>query len=262
MTRQRRIVLVAAALGLVFAPGRAPAQEAIPTGIVVRAVAHDAKLIGTGVGGARITIRDVAADSILAEGVTAGGTGDTGILMKRPRTRGETVYDTPGAAAFSATLPLSRPTLVEILAEGPLDYPEALARASETVLLVPGEPVVGEGIVLDLHGYIVEILSPAAHATPAGGSIAVRARVRLLCGCPTGPGGIWDSDRIRITARLLEGGTTLSEVPLAYAGETSTYAGALPAAGAGDAVLEVLAVDAGRANAGRARIPVTLGAAR
>lgn len=244
----RPIVIAAVALAAPASP--APAQT--PTEVVVRAVAADAKVIGSGVGGARITIRDVASDEILAEGEQLGGTGDTGRIVGTPRERGATVYDTEGTAAFRATLDLAAPTKVEIAAEAPLDYPHAMQRAAKTLTLVPGEHVEGEGVILELNGFIVEILEPGGDAV-AGEPIEMLARVQMLCGCPTEPGGLWDSDRYTIVARLVDPeGETLAETPLAHAGETSTYAGSLPAA-AGAAELVVTAADPERANFGVAR---------
>ncbi len=101
------------------------AEQSLPTTVVVRAVSRDAKIIGDGVGGARITIRALESGKVLASGLQRGGTGDTKKIMQQPRVRGESVHDSPDAAAFRATLNLVRPTKVEIIAEGPLKYPQA-----------------------------------------------------------------------------------------------------------------------------------------
>ncbi|MBT5659166.1 MAG: hypothetical protein HOJ02_03315, partial [Rhodospirillaceae bacterium] len=51
--------------------------SAEPTRLTVRVMAKDAKFIGTSIGGARITIRDVDTGELLAQGVTEGSTGNT-----------------------------------------------------------------------------------------------------------------------------------------------------------------------------------------
>lgn len=164
--------------GLILAP--ALAAEGIPTRVLVRAVSNDAKIISDGVGGARITIRDAASGKVLAQGIQHGGSGDTRLIMREPRARGSTVYDTPGAAQFLATLSLERPTEVEITAEGPLDPPHATQRASKTLLLVPGQDVLGEGILLEIHGFIVEMLAPGEGAPlRADQPLELQARVRM-----------------------------------------------------------------------------------
>jgi len=172
-------ILVAVALVLGLGVGSLEA-EGVPTKVLVRAVSRDAKIIGDGVGGACITIRDAASGRILAQGLQVGGSGDTKAIMREPRQRQSTVYDTQGAAHFTATLSLERPTRVEITAEGPLDPPHATQRTSKTLLLIPGTDVLGEGILLEIHGFIVELLSPEAGASvTAGQPLALQARVRL-----------------------------------------------------------------------------------
>ena len=147
--------LAAASIGL------AVSAAAVPTTVTVRAVSRDAKVIGTGVGGARITIREVATGKVLAEGTQLGGTGQTPRIMTEPRPRYGTVYATEGAAAFVASIDLDRPTAVEITAEGPLKYPQATRRASKTILLVPGQHITGEGVLLEIHGFVIDIQEAA-----------------------------------------------------------------------------------------------------
>ncbi len=250
----RRGMLVLAIL-LLAAPGLS-AQE-VPTRLLVRAVAHDAKIIGSGVGGARITVRDAGTGRVLASGIQQGSTGSTDAIAKNPVSRGGTVYDTQGAAQYLATLALDHPTRVEVVAEGPLGTPQATQRTSKTLLMVPGVDVVGEGLILELNGFTVDIQSPAADAAlPAGGGLAVRAKVTMLCGCPIEPGGLWDAARVHVTARLVDEGKVVAEIPLAYAGETSTFSGTLPAPPGDAEELQVIAVDAERANTGMATLPL------
>lgn len=171
------LTLILAAL-----PGAATASaEAVPTRLRVRAVAQDAHVIYDAVGGARITVRDADTGEVLAEGIQKGHSGDHERIMKTPRVRGATVYDTPGTAYFETVLELARPRRVEVTAEGPLAYPHAMQRASKTLLLVPGQDLVGEGLILTLHGYIVTIEAPAGdEPLAAGGEAEVRATVRML----------------------------------------------------------------------------------
>lgn len=243
-------------------PVAAVAQQGgdpVPTRLLVRAVARDAKVVGSGVGGARITVRDAATGEVLARGVQRGGTGDTGLIMREPQERGEAIYDTRGTAGYTATLMLREPTRVEVTAEGPLAAPaSSRERASKTLWVLPGRHVEGQGLVLELHGFFVEILSPEAGAA-TGGDVRVRARVRMMCGCPTEPGGMWDADRYELTARLLRDGRPVREVPLRFAGEASLYEATLPAPEPGSYRVEVLVADTARANLGRAISPVRVG---
>ena len=240
--------------------GSAAAQTAQPTHLVVRVVSHDAKIIGTGVGGARVTVRDLDSGTELAAGVQRGGTGSTPLIIISPRERGASVFDTEGAAVFSTTLDLVSPTRVEVIAEGPLGTDQATQRASKTLLMVPGRHVEGDGLVLELHGFTVEIQAPTEASARAGSPLEVHARVTMLCGCPTEPGGLWDADRIDISATLVDAvhDRIVAEVPLAFAGETSLYRGALPQLSAGMYELRVLAVDPERANAGMATMELSV----
>jgi hypothetical protein len=231
----------------------------MPTQVTVRAVSNDAKLLQDPVGGARITIRNAESGQVLARGTQRGNSGSTERIMQQPEARGDTLYATDGAAKYETTLVLRRPTPVVIEAEGPLAYPQALQRAEKTLLLIPGEDITGDGVTLTLHGFIVEVLEPAAYS-PESDSMQVRARVRMLCGCPTEPGGMWDASRYDIRAQLLdENEDVIEEAALSFAGTTSEYTGALavPATMPESPRVRVLAVDARRVNFGMGEVSLT-----
>jgi hypothetical protein len=155
--------------------------EKIGTRVIVRVVARDAQVIGSGVGGALIRIKNLETGEILAEGKQEGGTGSAERIMVQPRRRGESVYGTSGSAYFEAKIPLGQPTRVEIDAEAPLGYPQAIQRGSKTLTLIPGKDVLGEGIIIELNGLIVNILSPSSKENLKGGeAVLVRAEVRML----------------------------------------------------------------------------------
>jgi hypothetical protein len=254
MRRSTLILVLAMATGLGGSMRDAEAQ--IPTKVMVRVTANDAKIIGSGVGGARITILDATTGEVLAEGVQAGSTGNTGLIMDT-RERGATVYDTEGAAGFVAELALAHPTQVLITGEGPLDSPHAMQVASKSLLLVPGEDVLGEGIILELLGFTVELLSPGDGVeVPAGEPVEVRGRITMLCGCPTEPGGLWDADDYELLVQAVRGGEIVGSWPMEFAGETSIYRGTVTLDTAGEVGLRLLAMDAGKANFGMATATV------
>src|SRR5712692_5811090 len=210
------------------------------TRVMVRAIARDAKIIGKAVGGARITIREASSGKVLAEGMLQDGTGDTALIIEKPHVRGEKIYDTPGASGFLAVLNLERPTVVEVTAEGPLGSPDATQRASKTLLLVPGEDILGDGIVLEIHGFMVKTLTPQVGAKVRVGSpFEVKATVNMACGCPTEPGGHWDSNKFRVVARPVSSGN----VPVTMSGQVE---------------LQVLAMDPVNANFGLTREDLTI----
>ncbi len=244
----KRFVVLLAGLVLVAGLGEAAAQTR--TMVRVRVVAHDAKIIGSGVGGARVWVRDPATGSVLAAGEHQGRTGDTRALVVDPVVRGEPIYDTEGAGEFTFELDLTQPTVLEFVAEGPRGYPHSMQRASKTMMIVPGEDVLGNGIVLRLHGFIVELLEPG-DAGAGSEAVPVRVRIRMMCGCPLEPGGLWDADRLKVTARIYDGDDLVRESELGYAGETNIFAGQISLAGARPGqTLMVVAADPSRQNFG------------
>jgi len=244
--------------GLLAGPLHAQPQPE-STRVVVRAASNDAKLVQDPVGGAHIRIVNTETGEVLAEGTQRGDSGSTEKIMRQPRSRGTSIYDTPGAAHFETTLMLERPTRVRVTARGPLDYPHAQQRTSKTLLLMPGEDVTGDGLVLTLHGFIVEALQPTDPSVSVGKTIDVRARVRMMCGCPTEPGGLWDSNRYTIRAVLVgPDGSVVAASPLSYAGTTSEYEGMVTVPAGGATQLRVTAVDAERVNAGATTVDLTM----
>ncbi len=120
-----------------------------PTTILVRVVAHGSMVLGKEVGGARVTITDVASGQILATGIQQGDAGDQNQIMRTPRLMEEPHYSSRPSAVFTATFDLLTPTLVDMTAEGPLAYPASSQRASTRVWLIPGHDLTSDGIVLD-----------------------------------------------------------------------------------------------------------------
>lgn len=247
------LFLLAGATG----PEAVQAQTAVPTTVTVHVRSNDAKLLQDPVGGARVTIRDAATGAVLAEGVQQGNSGSTERIMQQPHRRGEDIYTTAGAAKYVATLQLTEPTRVEVTAEAPLDYPQALQSASKTLWLMPGQDVTGDGVVLTVHGFIVEVLAPTDASARPGDALTVRSRVRMLCGCPTEPGGMWDASTYTITAQLLRDGAVVATAPMAFAGTTSEYEATVTVPGAGATAVRVLAMDADRVNFGVATHALT-----
>ncbi len=183
MRKRSALLCVAVTAAMMASPVVEPGIGAAgtTTKVMIRAIAKDAMAIGTKVGGARITIREVATGNILAQGTQEGASGDVDLIMIQPRIRGARIFDAPGTAGFLAQLMLEKPTEVEIIAEGPLGSPQFLQRSSKTLLLIPGQDVLGDGVILELHGLTVKLLSPGPGAQAlAGQTLQVRATVHML----------------------------------------------------------------------------------
>jgi hypothetical protein len=199
-------------------------NDPLPTTVLVRVVAHRSLVLGHEVGGARVTITDVATGQLLASGLQQGEPGDQSQIMRTPHLMDEPIYSGRPAASFSTVLELTRPTLVEIAAEGPLAYPSALQRTSKTVLLIPGHDLTNDGIVLHLYGYLVQVEHPKpGEPLIAKEDVMLRASVRTLSGALVRPHSDWDSRKVHIYAELLIRDRIIERLQMFYAGEKSRF---------------------------------------
>lgn len=244
-------------------PAPEPDQQPKDTRVLVRVVARGAMVLGNEVGGARVTITEVANGRLLASGLQQGESGDQNLIMRTPRLRHEPIYSSGKAGFFEAVLSLKDPTLVEITAQGPLNHPEAMQRASTTVLLLPGHDLTTDGIVLELNGYIVQIEHPRpGEPLTANEDVQLRAAVRMLSGAPLRPHGDWDSRKVTMYGEVLIGNRLVERVQLFYSGKQSIFEGPFfvpPATEAPDGILvRVVAADGAGGNFGMglAKYPV------
>ncbi|WP_156135478.1 hypothetical protein [Novosphingobium malaysiense] len=211
---------------VILALGAAPAL-AEPTDIVVRVIAQDAKFVGSSMGGVRIVLRDPKSGTVFAEGRTEGGTGNTARIMKSD---GRSPLRVDGSeAAFSATLDISRPTLVELDAYGPLDYPESAVQVSQQRWIMPGEnATIGDGWTIELPGLVIN-----PETSVAGLSVGISAKVMPMCGCPITPDGLWPADEYEVHVSAWQKGSQLATSKLAFDTSPGVFSGdvELPAKG-------------------------------
>jgi hypothetical protein len=220
------VCLVTASLALAQAPPspEQPLNEVLATNVTVRVVGHGSLVLGREVGGAKVTVTNVATGDIIATGLQQGEAGDQNQIMRTPHLMREPVYSSAPSASFTTTLYLDKPTLVEIAAQGPLSYPEAMQRASQTVLLVPGQHLTSDGIVLQLYGYIVRIESPASgESLVARDDVKLRASVRTLSGTLVRPHSDWDARSIQIFGEVLIGERVIERLQMYFSGERSLF---------------------------------------
>ena len=192
------------------------------TKVTVRALAKDAKFIGSSMGGAYVTIRDIQSGELLAEGFTEGSTGNTQKLMREPHARYGKL-STPGAAKFEASLQLDEPTFVEVSAAAPVDQKQSQVTTSTQLWLIPGKHITGDGIVLEIPGFAIDIMEPRAHETSTGESISITANAVMMCGCPTSPDGLWDSTEMEFTAVVKKDGREVARKEMSFSGQTSMF---------------------------------------
>lgn len=244
-------LMFAAMLLLVHVP-----SHAVPTTITVRVISKGAKFVGTSMGGVQITVKDALTGEILATGITRGSTGDTDRIMKKPANRNDVLAD-EASARFTATIDINQPTRIEVRAYGPLAQIQSANTVSSSQWVIPGRHIdSGDAWLLELPGFVVDILAPPAHSTikESPAAVTVQASVSMMCGCPIVPGGLWDAGKYEVSALVMKDGKDMESIPLAYAGRPSQYAAAVPVRGPGVYEVAVYAYDPLNGNTGLDRV--------
>lgn len=240
-------------LGLAFLLlGEAAVAKAVPTPITVRVLARGAKLVGDPAGGASVIIRDTETGSVLASGKTKGSSGNTDKLVVEPIGR-DTVWAGPGDAEFKAVVELSEPRKITVEVGSPGLGAYGGSSASQTQWVIPGKPPHGpNGWVLELPGFMVDILKPGRHQEVPSGpvGVAVEANIVLMCGCPLEAGGLWDPSKYEIGFSVRLQGRPLASGRLSYAGAPNRFAAKFVAPAPGVYDIVVTAFDPATGNSG------------
>lgn len=197
------------------------AARAVETKVIVRAKAKDAKFIGSSLGGAYVIIREQSNQRILAEGLTTGTPGNTRMIMNTPRERYTQLSDKQ-TGGFEAKLDIDEPVFVCIEMTAPYTHRASQVHAMIELWLIPGKHILGDGIVLEISGFIVDILSPRTHNfisldVAKGKPFKVQANVVMMCGCLISKGGVWNGEEIEVKAIVKKDGKFLEEVTLSIA---------------------------------------------
>lgn len=229
------------------------AAFAIPTQVTVRVISKGAKFVGTSMGGALVVIKDLSTGEILAKGRTEGSTGNTGLIMRTPRTAGEPYLSDGDSAKFTAHMDIDAPIHVEISASGPSAQKQSTNKVSITQWILPGKDiVVGDAILLELPGFAVDILSPPSHVMlgEVPQSVKIRANVTMMCGCPIEPQGLWDANTYEIKTMLKKDGKDAGTIEMKYAGEKSQFEADYQVTEPGTYEVTVYAFDPSNGNTG------------
>ena len=242
-----------ALLSILFSIVYVHVATAEPTEIVIRVMAKDAKFVGTETGGVQIILRDADNGEILAQGLTAGATGNTPKIMTDGHARRDILSDDM-SAKFTTTLDLQRPRRIVVTATGPMVPKGSAISVSSTQWVLPGKSINGgDGWVLELPGFAITLIDPLPATVELGGaakSIPLKAKVTMQCGCPITPGGIWDANKLQIGATLERGGRSYPVLPLAYSGQPSTFGGNIAISEPGDYTVDLYAYDPSNGNTG------------
>lgn len=166
--------------------------RAEPTQVEVRVIARGAKFLGGYAASVRITLTDADTGETLAQGMTAGTTGDTQRIMSGGKD-GDGKRASADSAIFRTTLDIDRPRRVTAEVTGPLSQPQATTTATSTQWILPGHDVTaGDGWLIELPGLIIDIADPIAYRwVKAGDTVPLRVGVTMLCGCAISEKGPW-----------------------------------------------------------------------
>ena len=192
--------------------------------IMVRAQAGDAKFIGSSIGGAKILIKDALTNEILAEGITKGSTGNTEKIMKQAQIRGKRITDDQ-TAGFNAKVQIAEPRFVTIEAYAPWNKKQARVKSSTQLWLLPGKDITGEGIILKIPGFVVDIVTPQTHQSYSSSEIKFQANIVMMCGCPITKGGLWDANQYEVNAILKSENMDTETVKMEQEGGSSNFVG-------------------------------------
>lgn len=224
MKNQSYTVLLGMLFFFLILPVATNAQE---TSVMIRVQSKDAKFIGSSIGGAKILVKEEHTGKILAEGITSGSTGNTDLIMKEPRERGMPLSD-DATAGFLAVFDIEKPVFVTIEAIAPIQKKQAAVKSSTQLWIIPGKDITGDGIVLEIPGFVVDILSPQTHERIASErEIGITANVVMMCGCPITSGGIWDADKYEVTALISQEGEKDRSIQLDISDKPSTFSGTI-----------------------------------
>ncbi|WP_424495295.1 hypothetical protein [Salinimicrobium sp. GXAS 041] len=190
---------------------------------MIRTKSKDAKFIGSSIGGAKVIVRDAVTGEILDQGTTTGSTGNTNKIMKEPLTRNKQLTD-DNTAGFLAELEIEEPAFVTVEVIAPINKKQASVTSSTQLWVIPGKDITGDGIVLEVPGFVVDILSPQTHERIASeNEVSISANIVMMCGCPITEGGIWDSNQYEVKALVSKDGENLQEVELEIQEKPSTF---------------------------------------
>ncbi|WP_144392791.1 hypothetical protein [Pleionea sediminis] len=217
-----------------------------PIELSIRVLAKDAKFIGSSMQGAEVTVTDISTGKTLAKGLTEGGTGNTKIIMKSAHNRGD-VLSSKESASFNTTLNISQPTKVKISARGPMNLGENSMTTTVELWLIPGKHMnQKDAIMLELPGFYIK---SQLNETKTPNTASVTSEIRMMCGCPIEPEGLWDANNYEITAYLLKNGKEISRKPMKFE-KTSFFSADFNLTGPGKYEIVTFAYDSATSNTG------------
>ncbi|WP_257666318.1 hypothetical protein [Parapedobacter tibetensis] len=232
-----------------------------PTKVVIRAKARDAKFVGATLG-VHVVVKNALTGEVLAKGLATGGSGNTKQIMYEPAVRGKALADST-TSKFEAVVDISEPTFVDIEVVAPANRRNGTKKVTTQTWLIPGKHILGDGIIVEIPGFIVDVLSPTTQqyitlASITNGRLSLKASVTMACGCVISKDGTWNSEDYNVAAIIKRNGDRITEVPLKITDTNNIFEVMLPIAGKGDYEVQVYAYDPKEGNVGLDRINFTV----
>ena len=193
------------------------------TSITVRVQAKGGKFLADDIGGAEVTIRDAQTGERLGGGLALGTSSGnlspqysadaslSAIVTPAAGSKGAPTVNwlSPDASTSGLTtkLAISRPTLLEIGAFGPLGGLQSAHRVTASQWIVPGQVLdQGPGFVVEIPGLLVQVMEPATHLeilqTSLPYKLHFRVNVTMMCGCQIADGQPWVPRDFDVTAAI------------------------------------------------------------
>jgi len=99
-------------------------------------------------------------------------------------------------------------------------------KSTTQLWVIPGKDITGDGLVIELPGFTIDILSPQTHQSiGANKEIKIKANIVMMCGCPITKGGIWDADQYEVKAVISKDGKQEKTLDLTVLEQASTFSG-------------------------------------
>ncbi len=214
------------ALGLFFSLS----LHATETLLTVRVKARDAKFIGSSIGGAMVVVKDALTGEVLDRGKTRGSTGNTNLIMNVPYKRGSRISD-DSAASFEALINIDEPTFITVEVHAPYNRKQARVMSSTQLWMIPGKDITGEGLIIEVPGFVVDVVGPRTHQSISlksldKGELKIEAHIVMMCGCPIESDGLWDANDMEVVAMIARNGEGFGNLSMNSVA-TNTFEGRL-----------------------------------
>lgn len=173
--------------------------------------------------------------------------------MNTLKERGDKLSD-DNTAKFMVELDLEEVVFIRVEVLAPASKKQATVSASTELWMIPGKHILGDGVVLEIPGFIVDVLKPRTHQFISlkalkEGIVQVQANVVMMCGCTISDGGIWDANKYEVRGILRQGGKDLDEINMKLV-SPNLFEGEVEVSAAGTYELVVYAYHAASGNTG------------